>query len=130
MSGISYVSLAATGTTGNNTHSGVRLPDDAARVAFSLIAEAIGSTPTVSWVIEVSMDGMDVTDANSTWVAMPYVTIASDSLAVIAVVVTTVSRSTVFLDDAGSRFFRKARLKTTLNTNVTYRGEYIAQARN
>jgi hypothetical protein len=131
MSGISYVSLAATGTTGNNTHAGVRLPDDACRVAFSLIVEAIGSTPTVTWKVQVSLDGMDVTDANSTWVDLLYLTATTnDSPVTSTIPVTTVTRSSVFLDDVGSRFFRKARLVTSLNTNVTYRGEYIAQARN
>ena len=132
MSGISVIPLASAGQTGNNTHASIALPEAPARLAFALIVTAIGAGPTVTWKVQVSADPPDVTDANSTWVDLIYFTAGTnDTLAVATRAVTTVSRDTVFLDDAnGARFFRKARLVTTLNTNVTYRGECVAQARN
>lgn len=135
MSGINTALAAAAGTTGNNTHASIGLPQNPCRLAFSIVAEVVGATPTVTWKYQVSTDPLSVSDANSTWVDLIYFTPGTNDTPAVATrafaPAAAPASDTVFLDDAnGTRFFRKARLVTTANTNVTYRGEVLEQYRN
>lgn len=120
---------ALPGSTGNNTHGQVEIPADAVDVAFLFTVEAVGATPTVTYKWQYSLEGMDVTDANSTWYDSDYVVPGTAE----TVVNTTRARTAVGSDviwplvGVANRSFRKARLVTTLNTNVTYRGEVICK---
>lgn len=115
-------SLAPTGSTSNNTHPGVGVSAGATRVAVQLVVEAIGATPTITWKVQGSLDGTN-------WYDVEYVSDSSDTGAASTRTATTVSAQTEWLDLAGgSRFYSQYRLVTSLNTNVTYRGELYVQA--
>ena len=132
MSAVTRSLLAPAGSTGNNTHTSIGISPVSARLAATLIVEAVGATPTLTWKVQVSIDDTSVTDANSTWFDLIYFTpTTNDTAAVATRVVTAVGLDVVFPDTANdARFWRKARLVTTANTNVTYRGELISQYRN
>lgn len=104
--------IAATGSTGNNTHTGQAafLPGEDA--VFQFVVEAVGATPTVTFKWQTSLD-------NINWVDLPYATDLSDTLSQATQTVTAVGVTRCY----GIRPFSYARLVTTLNTNVTYRGE-------
>lgn len=116
--------LAAAGTTGNNTGTGVNInPPDGAN-AFNFIVEVAGATPTVTFKIQGCTDDKSVSDANVTWNDIPYITANSDTVATTAITVTATGKTTIFLDIAsGARFFTRYRLVTSANTNITYRAE-------
>jgi hypothetical protein len=124
--------LAPSGTTGNNTHTSIGITDANARLAVALIVEAVGATPTVTWKAQVSIDDTSVSDANSTWYDLIYFTpTTNDTAAVATRAVTAVGSDVVFPDTANdARFWRKVRVVTSLNTNVTYRAELVSQYRN
>jgi hypothetical protein len=123
---------APSGSTGNNTHQSIGISQVSSRIAATLIVEAVGATPTITWKVQVSMDDTSVTDANSTWFDLLYVTPTTNDTAVTtARVVTAVGLDVVFPDTFyDARFWRKVRLVTSSNTNVTYRGELVSQYRN
>jgi len=107
------VTLAATGSVGVLTGETDRLPEDADKLAVQLVVEAVGATPTISWKLQLSIDGQNWSDAR-------YITDASETAAVAVVTRTAAGQDTIFvlLGDRGWRFFR---LVVTANTNVTYR---------
>jgi hypothetical protein len=113
--------LAATATTGNNTHTSVAVNEDAESVAMRFIVEAIGGTPTVTWKIQGSLYDSGTSDANSSWFDIPFVTDANETVSTTARTATAVGAQVQWLvAGVGRRFFRKFRLVTTSNTNVTY----------
>lgn len=113
---INLQSLAPTGTTGNNTHPGVQATG-AVRVAVQFVVEVAGSTPTVTWKVQGSLDG-------SNWYDCEYMSDSSDTGAATTRTATAVGAQTEWLDLAGgSRFYSQYRMVTSSNTNVTYRGE-------
>lgn len=110
--------LAATGSTGNNTHTAVTPADhDNAQVAFQFVVEAVGGTPTVTFKYQGSLDGL-------TWTDVPYVPANTNTSATATQTVTGVGTTLNFLDiNSGARLFEQFRCVTTANTNVTYRAE-------
>lgn len=121
--------IAPSGSTGNNTHASVELDPgvEFAQLILQFIVEIIGATPTVTYKWQVSADDPDVTDANSVWIDLPYV-IQGDSAETAATATrarTTVGSDTVYpvIGTKTRQIFRKIRLVTSANTNVTYRAE-------
>lgn len=104
--------LAAT-STGNNTHTAQRA-DAGDAYAFEMEVTAIGATPTITWVIQGSMD-------NVNFFPIAYITDATDTVAVAGRVMTTVSTQIEFLANPAARQYAYWRLVTSANTNVTYR---------
>jgi hypothetical protein len=104
--------LAAAGTTGNNTHSSFRT-DANETVAFEFEVTAIGATPTVTFKYQGSLDGTN-------WYDTAYVTDASDTVAVAGRTVTAVGTSVQFLSNPVARRYKFYRCVTSANTNVTY----------
>lgn len=123
---------APAGSTGNNTHPSIGIPSVSARLAMTIVVEAQGATPTITWKAQVSIDDTSVSDANSTWYDLLYVTpTTNDTAATTARVTTALGTDVVFPDTFNdTRFWRKVRLVTTANTNTTYRGELVCQYRN
>jgi hypothetical protein len=115
--------------TGNNTHTSVALPDPLDQhhsIDFVFVVEAVGGTPTVTFKWQVSADDPALADASSTFVDVNYVTDASDTPATATRSVTAVGVThewIAYVAAAENRQWRKARLVTTSNTNVTYHGE-------
>lgn len=115
--------LAAAGSTGNNTHALAGVGAAADRIGVQFVVEAIGATPTVTWKVQGSLDGVN-------WYDVVYYTDALDTLAVAARTATTVSAQVEWLDlGGGSRFYDDIRVITSSNTNVTYRCELYVQTR-
>lgn len=98
--------------TGNQTHTGVRT-DANETVAFEFEVTVVGATPTVTWVIQGSMD-------NANWYAVNYVTDATDTAAVAGLTSTAVGKKIVFLSNPVARRYKYYRVVTSANTNVTY----------
>lgn len=118
------ISLAATGSTGNNTHNGAHAGAEADAVEFRFIVEAAGATPTVTFKVQGTNDDTNVTDANAIWTDIAYYPATTDTVASATQTVTAVGTTVFFLDVGnGSRFYRRFRLVTTANTNITYRSE-------
>lgn len=115
--------LAPPGSTGNNTHALTGAGSIADRIAVQFVVEAIGATPTVTWKVQGSLDGIN-------WYDVEYVSDSSDTGAAATRTATTVSSQVEWLDLAGSsRFYDDIRLITSANTNVTYRAELYVQTR-
>lgn len=110
------VRLAPTGSTGNNTHTAVLMPQDYEGLALEFEVTAIGATPTVTYKYQGSMDGVNFYD-------LAYITDANDTVAVATRTATTVSKQIAFLSNPLARNYRYIRLVTSANTNVTYRAE-------
>lgn len=124
MASIVPISLAGTGTTGNNTHNGAHAGSEADAVEFRFIVEAAGATPTVTFKVQGTNDDTNVTDANAVWTDIPYIPANTNTSAITTQTVTVVGTTIFFLDiNNGARFFRRFRLVTTANTNITYRCE-------
>jgi hypothetical protein len=116
-------SLAATGQTGNNTHPSVWLGSSYEAVAMQFVVEVAGATPTVTWKVQASPDDNKVTDANSNWYDVGYVTDGTDTIAQTARTATAVGAQVQFVSNPVARRYQKFRLVTSANTNITYRGE-------
>lgn len=131
MAQIVPVSLAATGSTGNNTHTGTHVGAEADAIEFRFIVEAAGATPTVTFKVQGTNDDTSVSDANAVWTDIMYLPAGSDTGASATQTATAVG-ATVFFHDtpSGVRFYRRFRLVTSANTNITYRCEArVLQAR-
>lgn len=88
------------------------------------MVEVAGATPTVTWKVQGSPEQESVSDANSTWFDLIYVTDAVDTTAVTALTSTAVGKKVIFEDElSGFRQYHKLRLVTSANTNITYRGD-------
>lgn len=114
------VLLAESGSTGNNTHDGVAVPGHEA-IAFQIVAEAVGATPTITWKIQGSLDGTE-------WYDLAYVTDASDTAATAARTFASPAANDgqiVWLSNPVARKFEQFRAVTSANTNVTYRVEAL-----
>ena len=122
--------LATPGSTGNNTHSGVHLGSGYEAVVIQFVVEATGATPTVTWKVQASADDpATLADAQANWFDVGYITDASDTISQATRTATAVGAQIAFLSNPVARRFRRFRLVTTLNTNVTYRGEIYRVAR-
>lgn len=109
--------LAATGSTGNNTHDSVEvIPGLGDQIGFQFAVEAVGATPTVTFTYQGSFD-------NVNFYNIPYVLTTTAVEAVAGIAVTTVGTSIQWLALSNVRQFRFYRCVTTANTNVTYRAE-------
>lgn len=108
-------------SSGNNTHAGARIEPEKG-IAFQFEVVTAGATPTVTWKIQGSVDTDDVSDANATWFDMLYVTDATDTPAAAALVSTAVGKKIIWMSNTDSRMYRRFRLVTSANTNITYRG--------
>lgn len=118
------LNLAPTGSTGNVTGTGLNVNPPCDSVAFKFVVEVAGATPTVTFKIQGCVDDPSVSDANATWVDVPYITSNTDTVATTTQTATAVGGTVFFLDvAAGARFFRRYRVVTTANTNVTFRCE-------
>ena len=107
--------LAATGRTGNNTHTGVEVGGDdmtAEKVIVEFIVEVAGGTPTVTYSLQGSFDNVNY---DATGIAI----IPSNSDTAAATRVVTAVGYTLGQTSQG-RIFRFYRLVTSLNTNITY----------
>lgn len=109
------VALAATGSTGNNSHTGVGATPTADKAAVAFVVEAVGATPTVTYKIQGSFDGTNWFDL---------ILLPSDSeTAAVTKVVTATGTYVSYLTQAQVRFARFLRLVTSANTNVTYKAD-------
>lgn len=116
--------IAPTGSTGNNTHTSTNLPEDCDSFCVQFVVEVAGATPTVSYKCQVSFESLLTSDANSNWTDLIYVTEATDTTAVAVRAATAVGVQHVFPANANlARQWRKIRIVSSLNTNVTYRAE-------
>jgi hypothetical protein len=93
------------------------------KLAVWFVVEAVGTTPTITWKAQFSPDMNDVSDANSAWFDLPYVSATSDALSQTAITQTAVGAVPIWLDNPQVRFVRKVRLLVSANTNVTFRCE-------
>lgn len=112
--------LAATGSTGNVTGASVEVAP-CEKVAFQFTIEVAGATPTVTWKVQGSLDG-------NAWYDIAYTVAANDTLAVAAIVSTSVGSEALFLAGSRHRHFRFYRLVTSSNTNVTFRSKAFTDA--
>lgn len=111
--------LAGPGATGNNTHASVPVDDKEGDLVVEFEVEAVGATPTVTYVVQGSMDDPAIPDASSDWV--PIFGLKSNSATPAAVGGTLTA---VGLESWQVSFpYEKVRLVTSANTNVTYNGE-------
>lgn len=105
----------ATAQTGNNTHTAVRT-DANETVAFEFEVTVAGGGPTVTWIVQGSMDNVNFYPVN-------YVTDATDTAAVAALTSTAVGKKIIFLSNPVARRYKFYRLVTSANTNITYRAD-------
>jgi hypothetical protein len=119
------VALAPAGSTGNNSHNAAPSVPAAEHISFKLVVEAVGATPTITWKIQgAAMPDGTAPGAND-WVDLMLRPSDTDTGAVTrtaTAVGTQVSHLPYDRDN-----FSHFRLVTSLNTNVTYRGEMYAQ---
>lgn len=134
MSGFLNTLAAASGSTGNNTHSAIKC-GPARGLALALVVENGGATPTISWKVQGTLANNDVTDANATWFDVLLLPAASDTVAAIPLVIPSPTAvtgfvSAVWIAQGQIRFLPRIRVVTSANTNVTYRVEMTQQFMN
>ena len=118
------LSLAGVGSTGDNVHPGVSVQGTYETLAFQFVVEVVGATPTVAWKVQGSSDDPeDVSDANAHWFDVLYVTDSTDTSATAAQTATVVGAQVEFLSNPVARRYRRYRLVTSANTNVTYHAD-------
>jgi hypothetical protein len=122
--------MANPATTGNNTHTSVGLSPAAGRTAFAFIVEVAGGGPTVTYVFQGSLDPTAISDANALWVPLIVLPSNSETATAAPAASTTVGAVVHYLAQAHTRFIRRVRVVTTLNTNITYRCELHQQYTN
>jgi len=105
--------LAATGTTGNNTHDAVHVGGGYETAIVQFVVEAAGAGPTVTWKVQGRIDD------GSDWFDLGYVTDSNDTFATTTRTATATGKQLNF----SKRKYKYLRLVTTLNTNITYRCE-------
>lgn len=117
MANASSQTLAATGTTGNNTHAAIDVPD-AQHLVCQLFVEAVGATPQITFKLQGSYDGTN-------WYDLPFTIENSTAVATAARNVNPTVASTGYIVAVDmlqpARAFPRARLVTSANTNTTYR---------
>ena len=126
MTGFLRIFAAPAGTTGNNTHSGVKLSPAAYKICMAFVIEAVGATPTVTAKIQGSMDADEVADGSANWSDIPFITDTNDTVAA-SLTKTGTGTYLMFVSQANTRFFRRIRVVSSANTNVTYRAELHQQ---
>jgi hypothetical protein len=115
------VALAPNGSTGNNTHTGVSLDAAIEAAGIHFVVEAAGATPTVTFKVQGCLDDATVTDANAAWQDLAYLPAGTDTVATATQTVIAPGTTVEFFDLAsGARFYRRYRVVTTANTNITY----------
>jgi len=132
MSGFMRQLAAVSGSTGNNTHTSIRLSSPARGLGLALVVETGGATPTISWKVQGTFANDDVSDANATWFDALLLPAASDTVAAVPLVIPSPNAvtgfvSAVYIAQGNIRFLPRIRVVTTANTNVTYRVEIVQQ---
>ena len=109
--------LAPTGSTGTGTGSSVQVPGSTYEaLAFQLVVEAVGSSPTMTYKFQGSPD-------STNWYDIGYVTDVSDTISTSTRVRTSVGADISFLSNPLARRYSFFRVVVSANTNVTYRAE-------
>lgn len=116
------VKLAATGSTGNNTHQSARATPDSSKSVVLFVVESVGATPTVTYKAQGSFDLDTVADASANWFDLMLLPNDSETAAK-TFTVTATGAYAGYLSQAHTRFLRRIRVVTSSNTNVTYRAE-------
>lgn len=114
-------SLAATGTTGNNSHTSVPVATEGIP-AFVFVVEVAGATPTVTYKVQATFDKDIVVDGSANWVDLMILPSDSETAAK-TFTVTATGAYVGYLAQANVRFIRRVRVVSSANTNVTYRAE-------
>ena len=109
-------------TSAATTHPSVQLADYDS-LAFEFVVDVAGGTPTITWKVEGSPDEPDVDDADSHWYDVFYLTDGTDTPSKAALTATAVGAQIIFLDNPLARRYRKYRLVTTSDTNVSYHAD-------
>jgi hypothetical protein len=112
--------MANVGTTGNNTHASVPVPDDADALSFEFEVTAVGTTVTPKF--QGSNDGPDVADASSDFFDLAVLPPAAAAETTTPAAVTTVSVNE-YTAESVRRPVRKVRLVTSANTGCTYEAD-------
>lgn len=110
--------LAALASTGNNTHAAVSVPSHAEAVSALFTVTVIGATPTVTYSVQGSDDGINFTPVQ-------YITTSGSALGATPRVRTTVSTDLIHISSPRDRRYRFYRVVTSANTNVTYDADLI-----
>jgi len=111
--------LAALASTGNNTHAAVSAPQQTQAVAAQLNVTIIGATPTITYEVQGSEDGVN-------FKPLSYTTPASATIQTGPRTRTTVSSDLIFLTPQANRLYRYYRVVTSANTNVTYDADIVS----
>jgi hypothetical protein len=120
--------LAPAGSTGNNTHTSVKLAPAASKVCVLFVTENAGTTITLA--IQGSLDPDSVSDANANWFPLVTLTTVDDTASsTIAAITTQVARA-FWLSQAHSRFARRIRIVTSANTGFNYHADLHQQYSN
>jgi hypothetical protein len=120
--------LAATGSTGNNTHASAKLAPAASKVAVVFVTENAGTTITLA--IQGSLDPDTVSDANANWFPLVTLTTVDDTASSTIAAITTQIARVFWLSQAHSRFARRIRIVTTANTGFNYHADLHQQYSN
>lgn len=113
--------LAAVGSTGNNTHPSVPIPQDVDTLAFEVEITAVGATPTITYKLQGTEDSNGAGDATLDWFDLMVLPAGSDTA--LATDTKTAVGVYEYFSDMERRPVAKVRLVTSLNTNVTYESE-------
>lgn len=119
------MTLALTGSTGNNNHAGIASLAEAEHIGVRFVVEVAGATPTVTWKLQGALVPEGVVPAATDWVDIMLRPSDSDTGAVTRTHTAVGSYISHLPYDRDS--YSQFRLVTSSNTNVTYRAELYAQ---
>lgn len=112
--------LAPAGSTGTGRFAAGGV-SGAQRLAVVFDVTAVGSTPTITFTVQGSMDG---TNWTSLAVAQMDSSVAVSNAGITA---TTVSQIVRFVDGLDKRFYDQIAVNVTANTNVTFKAKAYMQ---
>lgn len=104
------------GTTGNVNGASVSVPPEVEQIAVQYVVEAVGATPTVTFVTQVSLDGTN-------WFAALTLGDTNDTPAASSKTMTAVGVQHEYIDLGVARDWPFLRVVTSANTNSTVRAE-------
>ena len=117
--------LAPVGSTGNNNHTAITGVESARTLAIEFQVEAAGATPTVSFQVQGAVNrdaaNLDGQPASDVWDNLALIVSDSTTAASSAAVTKTATGTFIyFVSGMDLRRWRKIRLVTSANTNITY----------
>lgn len=112
--------LAGPSATGSNTHTGYNTSGATDDIQVIFRITAVGATPTVTWKVQGAPDETSVADGSANWFDLSVRDVTGTSSTTLVATMTKTATGVYVVAIPEDVQFRRIRLVTSANTNVTY----------